>query len=37
MAQALSQDHFAVRTSMIIRIISSPHLDIARVRLISPD
>src|SRR5262249_41640190 len=43
-AQALSQDHFAERTSMlwaasysIIRIISSPHRDIAPVRSFSPD
>src|SRR5262249_23259677 len=43
-AQALSQDHFVERTSMlwaasysIIRIISSPHRDIAPVRSFSPD
>src|SRR5262249_10985193 len=43
-AQALSQDHFAERASMlwaasysIIRIISSPHRDIAPVRSFSPD
>src|SRR5262245_65265120 len=43
-AQALSQDHFAERTNMlwaasysIIRIISSPHRDIAPVRSFSPD
>src|SRR6185369_14594459 len=35
-AQALSQDHFAERTSMIW-IISSPHRDIAPVRSFSPD
>src|SRR5215831_12208246 len=43
-AQALSQDHFVERTSMIwaaslsmIRIILSPHRDIAPVRSFSPD
>src|SRR5262252_1200233 len=43
-AQALSQDHFVERTSMlwaasysITRIISSPHRDIAPVRSFSPD
>src|SRR5262252_6558466 len=43
-AQALSQDHFVERTSMlwaasysIIGIISSPHRDIAPVRSFSPD
>src|SRR5262249_39340448 len=43
-AQALRQDHFVERTSMlwadsqsIIRIISSPHRDIAPVRSLSPD
>src|ERR1700686_3451594 len=43
-AQALSQDHFAERTSMIwaasfviIRIISSPQRDILPLRSISPD
>src|SRR5260370_108845 len=43
-AQALSQDHLAERTSMlwaasysIIRIISSPHRDIAPVRSFCPD
>src|SRR5215831_13711735 len=43
-AQPLSQDHFAERTNMlwaasysIIRIISSPHRDIAPVRSFSPD
>src|SRR5262249_35069544 len=42
--KALSQDHFAERTNMlwaasysIIRIISSPHRDIAPVRSFSPD
>src|SRR6202048_2985380 len=44
MAQALSHDHLFVRTSIIraasysiTRVISSPRLDIAPVRSISPD
>src|SRR4029077_11447928 len=43
-AQALSQDHFAVRTSMlwaasnsIVRIMTSPHFEMLPIRSISPD